>query len=613
MLRLLSRRAAAHVLRGLPILAYDLERHAVAAFRCLQNGAQVGKVVVRVQGGLTESVCLRQHLLSGGTGGLGLVAARWLVEGGASRLVLASRTPALPAAAAASLVSSSGCSVLLASCDVGEPAAVRRLLVGAGVGGMSGMWHTAGVLADGVLHSQSERSLRHVFAPKAHGGAHLCAASAAVPLDSLVLFSSVAALIGGGGQANYGAANGCLDALAASLRRGARAAASVQWGPWSEVGMAAGGAVSTRLQAAGIGLIGVAEGVAAFSAAVRPRTPGVFSVFAVDWRRYLATLPAVPALLSGMAPAAKAGRPIGAAPASSTRGRVGLDGVLAALHQTTGKHVGPDAPLMEAGLDSLGAVELRNQLQAVAGDGVSLPSTLVFDHPTARQLAAFFEADADAPVTEASGAPVFGARVTSSVGADISGASAQLPDGCGALGQVWQLSSCGVDAVAEVPADRWSLPPAPRSDDVVARRSRHGAFLRSTDGFDCSYFGVSPAEASAMDPQQRLLLERGYGALHAAGLERASLNGSLTGVFLGVAACDYHTSLTASSKGRGVYSATGTSHSIASGRLSYILGMQGPAVSYDTACSAARSQPATRPRVRCGSASARAGWWPASA
>ncbi|EOD12436.1 hypothetical protein EMIHUDRAFT_213701, partial [Emiliania huxleyi CCMP1516] len=123
MLRLLSRRAAAHVLRGLPILAYDLERHAVAAFRCLQNGAQVGKVVVRVQGGLTESVCLRQHLLSGGTGGLGLVAARWLVEGGASRLVLASRTPALPAAAATSLVSSSGCSVLLASCDVGEPAA----------------------------------------------------------------------------------------------------------------------------------------------------------------------------------------------------------------------------------------------------------------------------------------------------------------------------------------------------------------------------------------------------------------------------------------------------------------------------------------------------------
>ena len=222
--------------------------------------------------------------------------------------------------------------MLLASCDVGEPAAVRRLLAGAGVGGMSGMWHTAGVLADGVLHSQSERSLRHVFAPKAHGGAHLCAASAAVPLDSLVLFSSVAALIGGGGQANYGAANGCLDALAASLRRGARAAASVQWGPWSEVGMAAGGAVSTRLQAAGIGLIGVAEGVAAFSAAVRPRTPGVFSVFAVDWRRYLATLPAVPALLSRMAPAAKAGRPIGAAPASSTRGRVGLDGVLAALH-----------------------------------------------------------------------------------------------------------------------------------------------------------------------------------------------------------------------------------------------------------------------------------------
>eukprot|EP00964_Phaeocystis_antarctica_P004954 scaffold2700_cov72-Phaeocystis_antarctica.AAC.1 len=90
-----------------------------------------------------------------------------------------------------------------------------------------------------------------------------------------------------------------------------------------------------------------------------------------------------------------------------------------------------------------------------------------------------------------------------------------------------------------------------------------------------------------MDPQQRLLLERGYEALHATGLRRAELMGSATGVFLGIAANDFVDVLKASPAGRSVYAATGSSHSIAAGRLSYVLGLQGPCVSFDTACSSA--------------------------
>ena len=105
--------------------------------------------------------------------------------------------------------------------------------------------------------------------------------------------------------------------------------------------------------------------------------------------------------------------------------------------------------------------------------------------------------------------------------------------------------------------------------------------------FDQLAFGVSPAEAGAMDPQQRLLLERGYEALHGAGRSRAALEGSLTGVFLAIAANDFAEVVRSSPAGRSVYAATGSSHSIASGRLSFVLGLQGPCVAYDTACSAA--------------------------
>ena len=125
---------------------------------------------------------------------------------------------------------------------------------------------------------------------------------------------------------------------------------------------------------------------------------------------------------------------------------------------------------------------------------------------------------------------------------------------------------------------------APRSDDVDAR-VRHGGFLVGAERFDRTFFGVSPAEAAAMDPQQRLLLERGYEALHAAGHDRASLLGSNMGVFVGIAANDFAEVLKASPQGQSVYAATGAAHAIASGRLSYIFGLQGPCAAYDTACS----------------------------
>merc|ERR1711965_479202 len=122
--------------------------------------------------------------------------------------------------------------------------------------------------------------------------------------------------------------------------------------------------------------------------------------------------------------------------------------------------------------------------------------------------------------------------------------------------------------------------------EPIVSRVRHGGFVTGAAAFDNGRFSVSPAEAAATDPQQRVVLEHGYAALHAAGFDKAFLEGSVTGVFVGIQALEFPELLVAMPAGSSVYSATGSAHAIACGRVSFALGMQGPCASYDTACSA---------------------------
>ena len=156
-------------------------------------------------------------------------------------------------------------------------------------------------LCSRALSRSLHPAFRRVYAPKAVGGWGLQRASAASPLDACVLFSSVAALLGLGGQANYSAANCCLDALAASRHARGSAATSVQWGPWADVGMAAGQGVNARLQAGVIGLLSPAQGLAALGTSLLlPGSPVVAAII-VDWRRFLSGARDAPAFFRGVA------------------------------------------------------------------------------------------------------------------------------------------------------------------------------------------------------------------------------------------------------------------------------------------------------------------------
>jgi phthiocerol/phenolphthiocerol synthesis type-I polyketide synthase D len=151
----------------------------------------------------------------------------------------------------------------------------------------------------------------------------------------------------------------------------------------------------------------------------------------------------------------------------------------------------------------------------------------------------------------------------------------------------WRLLVNGEDAISQVPADRWDAEefydPDPLAPDRMT--TKWGGFVSDVAGFDADFFGISPREAAAMDPQQRMLLEVAWEALEHAGIPPDSLGGTRTGVMMGLSTWDY-TIVNLEQRGEiDAYMSTGNPHSTAVGRISYLLGLRGPAVAVDTACS----------------------------
>ncbi len=170
----------------------------------------------------------------------------------------------------------------------------------------------------------------------------------------------------------------------------------------------------------------------------------------------------------------------------------------------------------------------------------------------------------------------------------IIGMACRFPGGADSPEAFWSLLSQGIDAITETPTSKWDnvafFDPDPDAPGKVA--TRWGGFLERLELFDTEFFGISPREANSLDPQQRLLLEVTWEALENAGRSPKEIMGSQTGVFVGISGSDfYQLMVQAGHRDIDAYLASGSAHSIASGRLSYFLGAQGPSLSIDTACS----------------------------
>ena len=167
------------------------------------------------------------------------------------------------------------------------------------------------------------------------------------------------------------------------------------------------------------------------------------------------------------------------------------------------------------------------------------------------------------------------------------GMGCRFPGGADTPEEFWRLLSTGRDAICPVPEGRWGAglyDPDPQAPGKMY--TRYGGFLRQIDGFDAGFFGISNREAQSIDPQQRLVLEVSWEALENAGLAPRQLAGSRVGVFVGLCSNDYGQLLARRPRSEiDAYLATGNSHSVAAGRLAFLLGFTGPALAIDTACS----------------------------
>ncbi|MFF9706929.1 type I polyketide synthase, partial [Streptomyces griseofuscus] len=541
-------------------------------------------------------------LVTGGTGALGGHVARWLARGGAEHLVLTSRrgADAPGAAALRDELAALGAHVTLAACDMADRDAVAALLA---EHTFTAVVHTAGVADSGMLDATTADAFAAALAAKADGAAHLDELLGDQELDAFVLFSSISGVWGSGGQCAYAAGNAFLDALAQRRRALGRTATAVSWGPWADGGMVEDGDDEERLRRRGLCAMPPATAIGALQQAL-DRDETQLTVADVDWARFivpftlgrpsplLGDLPEVRATLIEEAPetgpgmGALAERLAGLSAEDRARALVDLVRTHAAAvlgHRTAGA-VEADRPFRDLGFDSLTAVELRNRINEATG--LALPTTLVFDHPTAADLAARLLAELTGDQDDMTGAVA--ARAVLDEPIAIIGMACRYPGGVRSPEDLWELVADGRDAITRFPGNRgWDIEALyhPDPDHSGTTYTTQGGFLHDADEFDPALFGISPREAIAMDPQQRLLLETTWEVFERAQIAPDSMRATATGVFVGSGYQDYTGRPLKVPEGVEGYLPSGNAASVISGRLSYTFGLQGPSVTVDTACS----------------------------
>lgn len=534
----------------------------------------------------------RSYLITGGTGALGQLFAQALIELGARDIVLAARNATADLAALRTLASTHGTKLTVYPVDLCEQGAVQQLFMRLGEAHLplAGIVHAAGQLADASFRQLDAEAFACAFDAKVGGAWLLDRLSRHCPLDFFLMISSIAATLGAPGQANYAAANTCLDALAHERLAAGLPALSLALGAVAGSGMASDERVAGQLLRKGI--------LALDPVWLRSRCAQWFSetkplaiVANFDWLRVRAqkdadgrARPMIEALLSAVQPASKVAVavPISVPINPDSVDQMLRENITSILGLPDPTAIGSDETLNALGMDSIMLVELRDRVAQRLG--IDFPMRLLFDFPQVDKLSQHLrkllntEDSADIDPMPTTNKSVAAAGQTDIA---VVGIGCRFPGGANSPEEFWSMLVEGRDLIGEIDSLRWDAPQLMRDGALSTVRA---GVLDHIDYFDCDLFGITPREAHCIEPQQRLLLEVGWEALERAGYDFAA-RGVVGGVFVGPGPNDYARRFPTGTSELSHHHSTGNALSVTAGRLAFTLDWRGPALAVDTACS----------------------------
>nr|XP_027193935.1 uncharacterized protein LOC113788670 [Dermatophagoides pteronyssinus] len=603
----------------------DKQNNAIKAFRLMQRAGHIGKVVIRIPSSLeklsdetknlistpekplfnwspnqTELGFLNTVLITGGTGALGLLLANELICLGVKRIILISRsgyTKELETNPRVIQLLKSSCEIEFMALNLSSYNNVYSYLKTLKNKNYSidAIFHLAGVLQDLVIDKQSKKSISVVYENKA-GTAwnlHNACNNLSISLQHFVMFSSISSFLGNYKQTNYSAANAEIDALVQHRNALKLPGLSIQWGAWIEQGMALG--MDKILETSGLPGLTNDVGLRAMLEVLSDASISTICVQNFRWMQYLQQYDAPPPQFTDVFE--NSGNTQEMDPnITNLSGEARKQYVLKTIIETASSVLGQtdlpplDAPLQELGIDSLGAVELRNSLQSKLG--VRLAATAMFDYPTLASLGdhinALVEERLAHGITNAANKEYWymPPKLTShqSDGVAITGISVHFPGNAHSLEEFWNLLNKGFSGVTDIPVERFNIdqyydPTLSKFDSMSIRQS---SFVSHSTLFDPSFFHITSAELKSMDPQQRLMLLQAYLCTTTCGYSKENLQNQNIGCFIGCCNFDWHYLDQFSDS---PYAGVGGSAAIVSNRISYALGLKGPSLTVDTACS----------------------------